>query len=168
MNERDTKVYREKDMKHTCIKTIMGTVEIDRRIYEYRTEDGEKAYKYLMDEFSHMDATGHMLENPVENIVDNISEISYRKTNSNVELMTNQHISHTAVWNVVQNVGTYIKEREKIKIELNKRGRLNGKKELKVLFQEQDGIWLNMQGKDRPEKAKSKKRELKLEVSYEG
>lgn len=168
MNERDTKVYREKGMKHTCIKTIMGTVEIDRRIYEYHTEDGKRAYKYLLDEFLHMDTTGHMSENLVENIVDNVSEVSYRKTSSNVELMTNQHISHTAVWNVVQNVGAYIKEREKRKIELNKQGRLNGKKEVKVLFQEQDGIWLSMQGKDRPKKAKSRKRELKLGVSYEG
>lgn len=56
-----------------------------------------------------MNTTGHMSEN----IVDNISEVSYRKTSSNMELMTNQHISHTAVWNVVQNVGTYIKERKK-------------------------------------------------------
>lgn len=68
MNERDTKVYREKGMKHICIMTIMGTVEIDRRIYEYRTEDGKRAYKYLLDEFLHMDTVGYMPENLVENI----------------------------------------------------------------------------------------------------
>ena len=31
-----------------------------------------------------------------------------------------------------------------------------------------DGIWLNIQGKDRPKKSKSKKKELKLGITYEG
>lgn len=42
-----------------------------------------------------------------------------------------------------------------------------GNKEVKVLFEEMDGIWLNMQGKDRKSK-KKKKKELKLGVFYEG
>ena len=36
-----------------------------------------------------------------------------------------------------------------------------------VLFQEQDGIWLSIQGKDKP-KGKNNKKELKLAVSYSG
>jgi hypothetical protein len=36
-----------------------------------------------------------------------------------------------------------------------------------VLFQEQDGIWLSIQGKDKPT-GKNKKKELKLAVSYTG
>src|SRR3712207_3568860 len=31
-----------------------------------------------------------------------------------------------------------------------------------------DGIWLNIQGKDRPKRGKSKKKELKLGITYEG
>ncbi|WP_123055021.1 UPF0236 family protein [Clostridium sp. JN-1] len=31
-----------------------------------------------------------------------------------------------------------------------------------------DGIWLNTQGKDRPKRSKSKKKELKLGITYEG
>ena len=37
-----------------------------------------------------------------------------------------------------------------------------------MLFQKADGIWLSMQGEDRPEGGKSRKRELKLAVSYDG
>lgn len=168
MDERDTKVYREKGFKHTCIKTIMGPVEVDRRIYEYRTEEGRKAYKFLLDEFLHMDTLGHISANLVESIVKNATEVSYRKTSENVELMTNQNISHTAVWNVIQKVGSWIEKKEDRKIELFDQDKLKGEKEIDVVFQEQDGIWLNIQGKDKPKKGKNKKKELKLAISYEG
>ncbi|MBU3197679.1 UPF0236 family protein, partial [Clostridium algidicarnis] len=60
-----------------------------------------------------------------------------------------------------------INELEKRKIELNEKGALKGQKEVPVLFQEQDGVWLSIQGKDRP-KGKNRKKELKLAVSYTG
>lgn len=44
---------------------------------------------------------------------------------------------------------------------------MKGHKEVPVLFQEQDGVWLYIQGKDRP-KGKNKKKELKLAISYTG
>ncbi|MBV4448557.1 ISLre2 family transposase [Clostridium tyrobutyricum] len=168
MAERDTRSLRDKGKRHTCIKTIMGNVEIDRRIYEYSMDSGKKAYKYLLDEFLGMDTIGHMSMNLVENIISNVTEISYRKTAKNIKLMCNQDVSHTAVWNVVQNFGRKLKERDERKVELSKQEKLNGKKEVKVLFQEQDGIWLNIQGKDKPKKGKNKKKELKLGISYEG
>mgnify|MGYP001329450309 CR=1 FL=1 len=168
MQERDNKVYRDKGKKHTCIKTIMGDVEIDRRIYKYETEDGKTAYKYLLDEYLGIDVIGHMSVNLVEKILDNAAEVSYRKNAKNIKEMCNQEISHTAAWNVVQNVGRKIKEKEDRKIILNKNGELNGKKKVKVLFQERDGIWLNIQDKNKSKKGKNKKKELKLGISYEG
>jgi hypothetical protein len=168
MDERETKIYRNKGLKKTCIKTIMGDVEFSRRIYEYKTESGKKAYKFLLDEYLNMDTIGHISSNLVEKIVDNATNISYRKTSENIEELSNQKISHTAVWNIVQKLGSKIKEREERKIYLNKKGSLNGAKEIKVLFQEMDGIWLNIQGKDKPKRGKSKKKELKLGITYEG
>lgn len=168
LDERDTKVYRNKGFKHTCIKTIMGNVELDRRIYEYKTNDGKKAYKFLLDEYLQMDTIGHISTTLVEKMVDNVTNVSYRDTAKNIKELTNQEISHTAVWNVVQKLGSKIEEKEERKILLNKKGKLNGKKEVKVLFQEMDGIWLSIQGKDRPKGKKSKKKELKLGISYEG
>lgn len=168
MNERDTSIYRNKGEKHTCVKTIMGNIEIDRRVYEYKIENGKKAYKYLLDEYLEMDTFGHMSVNLVESIISNAAEVSFRKTANNVKLMSNQEISHTAVWDVVQRFGSKLKERDQRKIQLNEQGKLNGKKEIKVLFQEQDGIWLSIQRKNRPKKSKGKKKELKLGVFYEG
>ena len=167
MNERDTKMYRNKGRKQTCLRTIMGDVEYSRRIYEFKLEDGKKATKYLLDEYLGMDTIGNVSINLVETILTNVSELSFRKTAENIKLMCNQEISAQGVWNVVQTVGEKIKEIEDRKIELNDKQALKGEIETPVLFQEQDGVWLSIQGKDKP-KGKSKKKELKLAVSYTG
>ncbi|EPY2284088.1 ISLre2 family transposase [Clostridium sporogenes] len=168
MDERDTEVYRNKGFKNTCIKTVMGNVEFSRRIYEYKTSEGKKAYGFLLDEYLNIDTIGHISSNLLEKIVDNVTNVSYRNTSKNIDELTNQKISHTAVWNVVQKLGSKIEEKEERKILLNKKGQLNGSKEVNVLFQEMDGIWLSIQGKGRPKRGKSKKKELKLGITYEG
>ena len=167
LKERDSKLYRNKGLKKTCLKTIMGDVEYSRRIYQFTLEDGKKATKFLLDEYLGLDCIGKVSMNLVETMLTNVSEMSYRKVSSAIETMCNQNISPQGVWNVVQTVGTKIKDIEARKIELNEKGVLNGDKETKVLFQEQDGLWLSIQGKDKP-KIKSKKKELKLAVSYTG
>lgn len=167
MNKRDTKIYRNKGRKQTCLRTIMGNVEYSRRIYEFKLEDGKKASKYLLDEYLGMETIGNFSVNLIETIMTNISELSFRKTAKNIKTMCNQEISAQGVWNVVQTTGEKIKELEDRKIELNDKGVLNGNVEIPVLFQEQDGVWLYIQGKDRP-KGKCKKKELKLAVSYTG
>ena len=52
-------------------------------------------------------------------------------------------------------------------LELNDKGLLKGETETSILFQEQDCVWLSIQGKDIA-MGKSKKKELKLAVSYTG
>mgnify|MGYP004525071097 FL=1 len=51
--------------------------------------------------------------------------------------------------NVVQTIGEKINDIENRKIELLDKDALSGEIETPVLFQEQDGIHLYMQGKDR-------------------
>lgn len=166
LETRDKKAFRFKVFKHTCIKTIMGPVEIDRRVYKHVDEDGKKSYRYLLDEYLNMETIGHMSANLVEKMIENVTNVSLRKASQNVKEMTNQDVSHTAVWNVVQELGQRIEKQEDEKIKQYEDCKLNGEKEVKVLFEEADGVWLYMQGKDRPKKGK--KRELKLAVTYEG
>lgn len=94
----------------------------------------------MLDEHLGLDCIGKVSMNLVETMLTNVSEMSYRKVSSAVETMCNQNISPQGVWNVVQTVGTKIKDMEKRKIELNEKGVLNGDKETKILFQEQDGL----------------------------
>ncbi len=168
MDQRDKKQYRAKGIKHTCLKTIMGPVEFERRIYEYQTEDGNRAFKYLLDEYLKMDTVGHMSANLVEKVIDCALNVPYRKAAENVSELTGQSISHMAAWNLVQVLGEKMGKREDHQIELNKHGNLKGERETKVLFEEADGLWISMQRKDRPKNSRSKKRELKLAVTYEG
>ena len=109
--KRDTKLYRAKGIKHTCLKTIMGPVEFERRIYEYKTEDGKKAFKYLLDEYLNMETIGHMSANLVEKVIESALNVPYRKAAENVSELTGQSISHMAVWNLVQVLGEKISKR---------------------------------------------------------
>ena len=47
---RDTKALRNKGVKHTFIKTILGYLESDIRIYKFKIKDGKSDYKFLLDE----------------------------------------------------------------------------------------------------------------------
>jgi hypothetical protein len=128
---------------------------LEKKIYKYVCN---KACEFMKEVLTHLD----------RRLMDERDSKIYRNTSSNIKELTNQEISHTAVWNVVQKLGSKIEEKEERKILLNKRGQLNGSKEVNVLFQEMDGIWLSIQGKDKPKRGRSKKRELKLGVTYEG
>lgn len=167
MEERDTKVLRNKGVKHTCIKTIMGNVEFNRRIYEFKMEDGKSAYKFLLDESLQMNTIGHYSSNLIDKVIHNISDLSFRKTAENIEKLSNESISHTAVWNIVQTIGNTIEKEDSKKIVKYNKNELHGTKESKVIFQEMDGLWLSMQGKDRSGRGKSSKKEIKLGVIYE-
>ncbi len=98
----------------------------------------------------------------------------------------NISISHETVRDIVIKAGIKILEKENEEINLNKKEQLvAGTKEIPVLFEEADGLWINLQGKDRQEQIEkykatcekegkeykeptSVKSELKLHVSYEG
>jgi hypothetical protein len=115
-----------------------------------------------------MNIIGHISTTLVEKIIDNVTNVSYRNIAKNIKELTNQEISNTVVWNIVQKLSSKIEEREERKIQLNKNGKLKSLKEVKVLFQEMNGICLNMQGEEKLKGKKSKKKELKFGVSYEG
>lgn len=166
--KRDTEKYRNKGPRKTCIHTVMGEVEYKRRVYETKNEDGKNMYIYLLDQYLKKETIGHVSSNLAEKMVENVLEKSYRKSADNIESMCQSSLSHTAVWNVVQELGKRLEEQEARLIGEYEKGNLNGKREIDVLFQEADGVWLNMQGKDRPKSGKSRKKEMKIAKTYEG
>ena len=166
MSTRDVEKYRHKGIKKTHIHTIMGVIEYGRRIYECYNDDNKKGYIFLLDQYLNNETVGHVSTNLAEKIVERALEESYRKTAEAMESTTNTNLSHTTAWNVVQKVGGKIEEKEQQLIGKHEQGKLNGDREVEVLFQEADGVWLCMQGKDRP--AKGKRKELKVAINYEG
>lgn len=182
MENRDKKLYRHKGYKKNTIKTVMGEVEYKRAIYLK-----EKNYVFLLDNEINIDTIGKFSSNLVEIMLKTVvNTVSYRKGANDIQNTTNETISHQALQQLVWKVGNIIEQKEKQEIKLMKEGKLvKGTREIPALFEEADGIWFNLQGKDR-EKAKEKyrkecekknkeynprqkhKSELKLHVTYEG
>lgn len=50
---------------------------------------------------------------------------------------------------MIQTLGEKLEKDEKELIEADKKEQIKGVREMPVLFEEADGVWLNLQGKDR-------------------
>ena len=186
MKNRDKKKYRHKGYRETSINTVMGEIRYKRAIYEI-TEGNIKKTVYLLDEQLQIQEDGKVSSNLVEKVIEMVPITdSYRKAEKAIDETTNTTLSHEKIRQVVLNVGDKITSKEKQEIKLLKKEQLiAGMKEITALFEEADGIWINLQGKDRKErieknkeKAKQQekefnpkmkvKTELKLHVIYEG
>lgn len=186
MKARDTSKYRHKGLRQNTIKTVMGEVEYKRVMYEVK-ENGIKKTVYLLDEKLHINCDGKVSENMLEKIVEVVPITdSYRKAETVIEETTNASISFESIRNIVVRIGDKITTKEKEERELMGKGQLiSGLKEITALFEEADGIWINLQGKDRQKRLEENKKkaekenkefnpkmkiktELKLHVMYEG
>jgi hypothetical protein len=158
---------RHKGSRSTTIKTLMGEVTVDRVIYKKVRKDGGIEHIHLLDEALGFDTIGTISPNLVEKIVEHSTEMAYREVADAVREFTNQTISHQGVWNIVQAVGEKQAEAERSLQKAYKNNQLKGSREIPVLFEEADGLWLSMQGKSRKNKSNGKK-ELKIGIAYEG
>ena len=186
MKARDTKKYRHKGLRKNTIKTVMGEVEYVRAMYEDE-EAGIKKRVYLLDEKLHINTEGKASENLVEKIVETVPITdSYRKAETVLKETTNATLSFEWIRNIVVKIGDKITKKEKEERKMLDKGQLvAGLKEIIALFEEADGLWINLQGKDRKERLEKNKKkcekenkefnpkqkvktELKLHVMYEG
>jgi len=162
---RNKKEYRCKGTRNTTIKTVYGEVEYSRNIYQTVTDDGKKAFIYLLDEALAMDNIGMISTNLAEKIADTVIEAPYRATAEMISSTCGQSISHGGVWNLIQKQGDRISEEEKAIVNEMEQDKAKGTREILVLFEEMDGVWLRIQGKDH---TRMKKQEMKVSVMYEG
>jgi hypothetical protein len=75
-------------------------------------------------------------------------------------------VSHAGAWNILQDAAEQVAVQEEKMAQYNENGCLQGEIDAKVLFEEMDGVWLSMQGKDRPKKIG--KCEIKIATHYSG
>lgn len=163
---RDKRRLRHKGTHRTTLKTLMGEVPYNRTLYETRLENGKKAYVYLLDEELRLETFGKITANLAVRIAECASVCSYRETAEKVSNMTGQSISHGGVWNVIQDLGEKLSEVEERNTRLAKTDQGRGDIITPILFEEADGVWINMQGKDRSKK--KRKSELKMAAAYDG
>ena len=186
MKNRDKAKYRHKGKRKNTIKTVMGEVEYERAMYLVKEEEKIK-YVFLLDEVMKISGIGKISQNLAETVMEvAVNTPSYRKAEANIEAMTNCSISHEGIRNKVIEIGNKIGKREKEEVLYMKKNQLvKGLKEIAALFEEADGIWINLQGKDRNKRLEEQKKkckkegksfnpkakvktELKLHVMYEG
>jgi hypothetical protein len=144
----------------------MGEVTFRRTVYKHIDDEGRKTFVFLLDQQLGFDTIGLISTNLAEKVVENASITSFRNAAKNVTELTGQSISHGGVWNVIQALGQKVKEDEAKKVKAFEKNELCGQKEVSILFEEVDGVYINIQGKDRPKSGK--KLEMKVAVAYEG
>jgi hypothetical protein len=166
LKTRDRRKYRARDVRPLTIKTLMGEVTVDRRLYLHDAGDGRKEHTYLLDKAISLDTVGRMSMGLIHRMTDLITECSYRAAAEAVSFLSGQRISHGGYWNAVQAVGARVSDMDRGRARAARHFVHKGTKVVKVLQEEFDGVWINMQGKDRPEK--KRKSEMKLALSYEG
>jgi len=158
---------RHKGSRPISIKTLMGEIPVNRALYKRTNDDGRVEHVYLLDQALGFDTIGLISPNLIEKILEYSCEMSFREVSQAVSSLTNQTISHQGVWNIVQATGERQAEAERQKVSALKNNELSGDKEVPILFEEADGLWLSMQGKSRENSSKGKK-ELKVGIVYEG
>lgn len=182
MQNRNRKEYRHKGYRKNTVKTIMGEVEYNRAIY---LKENKPAY--LLDNYLNIHTYGKISANLAETSLKTaVNTVSYRKAEKAIQNTTNSTISHQALHQLVWEVGKIIEQKENEEIKLYREEKLiQGTRITPVLFEEADGVWFCLQGKDRQAalekyqiecKKKNKecnlkqrfKTELKLHITYEG
>ena len=164
LKDRDRLEYCVMGRKKTTVKTLFGEVEYSRRYYRNR-ETGR--IEYLLDKRLKMNTLGLYSETLAQLIVKMATQTSFRRAAEAVSTMTGQTISHGGVWQIVQAVGERADREEKMCVKAMKQDMLDGKEETPVLFEEMDGVYLSVQGKDR-KRMHRKKAELKVSIAHKG
>lgn len=186
MKSRDKKKYRHKGLRETSINTVMGEIKYKRAMYEIN-EEGAKKTVYLLDEQLKIKSEGKVSSNLLEKVIEIVPITdSYRKAETTINTTTNTSLSHEKIRKMIIKVGDKITNKEKEERKLfDKKQLIAGLKEITALFEEADGLWINLQGKDRKKKLEENKKkaeqqnkefnpkmkiktELKLHVMYEG
>lgn len=162
---RDRSLYRDKGLRTTTIKTVFGEVTYRRRVYQTILADGRRGCVYLLDEAMQMDKIGLISTNLAEKIAMTVTEAPYRVTAETISSTCGQSISHGGVWNLLQQIGERISEEEVHAVKQMEADEAPGEASIGVLFEEMDGVWLRMQGKDHK---KAPKQEMKVCTLYEG
>ena len=163
---RDKSRYVNKGKRKTCLKTLLGNVEFERTVYVDRAVPEGHHCVFLLDEDLSIDTVGLVSPDACEAIANAICETTYRGASQMLSETSGLTLSPQGVWDVVQKLGAYRGEQLERLRGLAKAKRTVGCIETKLLYEEDDGVWLPLQGEDRKKYGPSK--EMKVGIAYDG
>ena len=164
--ERDKSRYVNKGKRKTCLKTLLGDVEFERTVYVDKAVAEGQHCVFLLDEELGIDTVGLVSPDACEAIANAICETTYRGAAQMLSETSGLTLSPQGVWDVVQKLGAYRGEQIERLGELAKAKKIEGCIETKLLYEEDDGVWLPLQGEDRKKYGPSK--EMKVGIAYDG
>lgn len=165
--QRDKKVYRDKGYRKTTIKTEFGEVTYSRHVYAVITgENAPSSTVYLLDKSMGCSKVGLFSDAVCLMAAEAACHKSYRVVASEMNAMTGLNISHESVWRMVQSAGTWARNRADGLSAAAKEESSAGTYATDILYEEMDGVYLSLQGKDRQENGPSK--EMKVSIAYSG
>lgn len=164
--ERDKKRYRSKGKRQTCIKTKLGEIAYSRNVYIDKAAAETGGCVYLLDEDMEIDRIGLVSEELCQIAAKAVIETTYRGAAKMIEETTGQSISAQGVWNIIQQMGEARKAQISTQAKQASEHISVGVVESPILYEENDGVWLSLQGKSRKENGKSK--EMKVGIAYDG
>ena len=165
--QRNKTVYRDKGYRPTTLKTVMGEVGYRRHVYLLSGEAEQRSTTvYLLDKSMGLDTVGLFSDTVCMMAVEAACTVSYRTAAATVSDLTGLNLSHESVWRIVQNAGDWERARVEELAAAAKAERGAGAYETPVLYEEMDGVYLDLQGKDRLENGPSK--EMKVSIAYSG
>lgn len=166
LESRDASRFRCKGFQSTCTKTMMGPVNYRRRVYVDNAAVEGQHCVHLLDEVLNLDQIGLVTSDVCKVAATAACETSYRAAAKMVTETTGLYMSAQGVWNIVQQLGESQVELVERHAELAQLGQGVGALATKILYEENDGIWLKLQGKDRKRYGKDK--EMKVGIAYPG
>lgn len=165
--QRDRSEFRDKGYRATTLKTVMGEVTYQRHVYLVGGEKEQPgAAVYLLDKCMGLDTVGLFSDTVCMMAVEAACAVSYRTAATTLNDLTGLNLSHESVWRIVQNAGSWEQARVDVLAAAAKAECGAGVYETPVLYEEMDGVYLALQGKDRQEYGPSK--EMKVSIAYSG
>ncbi len=165
--QRDKGAYRDKGYRSTTLKTVMGEVEYQRHVYLLSgITEQHGTTVYLLDKSMGLDTVGLFSDTVCMMAVEAACAVSYRTAATTLNDLTGLNLSHESVWRIVQNAGDWEQSRVEGLAAAAKAECGAGAYETPVLYEEMDGVYLDLQGKDRLEYGPSK--EMKVSIAYSG
>ena len=171
LKDKNNKELEVKDFQKTTIKCRFGDLEFYRRRYKL-TKDGKTRMVYLLDIYLELGYSGQYSQSIVELVLKEATEKSYRKTAETISEITNVSLTHTAARRILIDFSEkHIEKLEKEKLKLYEKGFIEGQKELKIIYEEPDGIYISKQNRNKNKKARKGKKlksEIKIGIVHEG
>lgn len=164
--QRDKGSLRDKGYRTTTLKTVMGEITYRRHVYLVEGDSVPSKSIYLLDKSMGLDTVGLFSDTVCMMAVEAACAVSYRTAATTLNDLTGLNLSHESVWRIVQNAGSWEQARVDGLAEAAKAECGAGTYETPVLYEEMDGVYLALQGKDRRENGPGK--EMKVAIAYSG